>query len=85
MTLSITTLCHWAGCPYAKCRILFVVILSVIMLSAVVLNVVWQSVVAPFSQFSKPIDSWLMLQFKNPIFGEKNYKILFTLFYICGP
>jgi hypothetical protein len=66
-------------------RSLFVVKLSVIMLSAVVLNVVWQSVVAPSSQFSKPIDSWLMLQFKNPIFGKKNYyKILFTLFYICG-
>jgi hypothetical protein len=58
MTLSITTLCHYAEYHCAECRDLFIVMLNVIMLSVVMLrvimlNVIMLSVVAPSKQTLK--------------------------------
>ncbi len=45
MTLSVTTLSHYAGGHCAECRDLFTVILNVIMLSVVMPSVVMLSVI----------------------------------------
>jgi hypothetical protein len=49
MTLSITTLCHYAECHCAECRDLFIGMQNVIMLSVIMLNVVMLSVMAPLN------------------------------------
>ncbi len=45
MTLSITTLCHYAECHSAEFRVLFIVMLNVIMQNVVMMSVVMLSVV----------------------------------------
>ena len=37
MTLSLTTLCHYAECSFAECRVLDIAALNVIMLNVVML------------------------------------------------
>jgi len=39
MTLSITTLCHFAKCNNAECPVLFIIMLNVVMLSVFMLSV----------------------------------------------
>jgi hypothetical protein len=68
MTLSITTLCHYAECHLAECRFLF------IMLSVVMLNVVMLHVVAPVKNSLKyrPFKCVASGQFHKNITGVTN-------------
>jgi hypothetical protein len=53
MTLSITTICHYAEGHYAECHALFIVMLNVIMLTVIMLNFVRLSVVMTLSRICR--------------------------------